>query len=210
MTLSALLAKTPQTQKKLVCMSTNCGCTGHLIKNCYWKRGGKEGQFPLNFGHQRNTTPAQTAPKAETPTANLATTAAPPGQTTYTLMANPQCAPAAWLGNFNRHHLMWDNERNRHLFTRANLAVSEVLIDMVTRHGMVMMLACGTLMLEAKQTKDLTRPNNVFVSDQLRQDIIQCEVKQSHQHAGTDHSPIITILHAKAEAAREEKGQPEL
>lgn len=22
-----------------------------------------------------------------------------------------------WVGNFNRHHLMWDYSRNRHLFT---------------------------------------------------------------------------------------------
>ncbi|KAF9051259.1 Endonuclease/exonuclease/phosphatase, partial [Panaeolus papilionaceus] len=26
-----------------------------------------------------------------------------------------------WVGDFNRHHPMWDEERNNHLFTRTNL-----------------------------------------------------------------------------------------
>jgi len=26
-----------------------------------------------------------------------------------------------WLGDFNRHHPEWDEERNSHLFTRENL-----------------------------------------------------------------------------------------
>jgi hypothetical protein len=34
---------------------TNPGCkaiykTSHTIENCYWSGGGKEGQFPPNFG----------------------------------------------------------------------------------------------------------------------------------------------------------------
>ena len=49
-TLTALFTKTSQPQKKLVCVNPNCGRTGHAIKNCYWKGGGKEGQFPPNFG----------------------------------------------------------------------------------------------------------------------------------------------------------------
>ena len=32
-----------------------------------------------------------------------------------------------WMGDFNTHHLMWDEERNSHLFTRANLDKAQVI-----------------------------------------------------------------------------------
>ncbi|KNZ80321.1 hypothetical protein J132_06392, partial [Termitomyces sp. J132] len=59
-TSTALLTKMPQTQRKLVCANSNCGRTGHTIENCYWKGGGKEGQFPPNFGRRQNAAPSQT------------------------------------------------------------------------------------------------------------------------------------------------------
>ena len=42
-TSTALLAKAPQQQRKLVCANSNCGRTGHTIKNCYQHGEGKEG-----------------------------------------------------------------------------------------------------------------------------------------------------------------------
>ena len=33
-----------------------------------------------------------------------------------------------WCGNFNRHHPLWDEERNRHLFTAVALRELEVLL----------------------------------------------------------------------------------
>ncbi|KAJ6479829.1 hypothetical protein C8R45DRAFT_1156024 [Mycena sanguinolenta] len=49
---------------------TNPGCkavnkTSHTIENCYWPGGGKEGQFPANFG--RNRPQARQAGAAEDP-----------------------------------------------------------------------------------------------------------------------------------------------
>ena len=41
-----------------------------------------------------------------------------------------------WLGDFNRHHLVWDKERNTYLFTRAALEVAQPLLDMVSLHNM--------------------------------------------------------------------------
>lgn len=38
-----------QSKQRLVCINPNCRRNGHAIENCYWKRGGKEGQFPPNF-----------------------------------------------------------------------------------------------------------------------------------------------------------------
>lgn len=59
-----------------------------------------------------------------------------------------------WVGDFNRHHPMWDHPRNGHLFTRANLNAAEELIAMVTRHRMVMTLRLGVPTLEAMSTKN--------------------------------------------------------
>ncbi|KAK0224883.1 hypothetical protein EDD85DRAFT_778058, partial [Armillaria nabsnona] len=46
---------------------SNPGCkardrTGRTVENCYWPGGGKEGQFPPNFGRQRRANHATTAP----------------------------------------------------------------------------------------------------------------------------------------------------
>jgi hypothetical protein len=63
---------------KKVC--TNCGRKGHLAIDCYWKGGGKEGQFPPGFGQRGNfnknnataTTPSAGTAAAQTPVANAA------------------------------------------------------------------------------------------------------------------------------------------
>ena len=35
-----------------------------------------------------------------------------------------------WVGDFNRHHPMWDELRNDHLFTSANLDAAETLLEL--------------------------------------------------------------------------------
>lgn len=50
------------------CTNPNCKakkCTTHITANCYWPGGGKEGQFPPNFGQRSK--------------ANIATTTSTPG-----------------------------------------------------------------------------------------------------------------------------------
>ena len=72
---TALQAQTNQSKLKLVCVNLNCQQTGHVIKNCYWKGGGKQGLFPPNFQNQgkisctlSNETPGQQT----IPAANIA------------------------------------------------------------------------------------------------------------------------------------------
>jgi hypothetical protein len=36
-----------------------------------------------------------------------------------------------WLGDFNRHHLIWNEARNAHLFTQANLNLTQPLLNML-------------------------------------------------------------------------------
>ena len=45
-----------------------------------------------------------------------------------------------WCGDFNRHHPMWDEERNRHLFTVQALEESLKLITLAADHDMYMAL----------------------------------------------------------------------
>ena len=85
------MALQAQTKPKLVCINSNCKWDGHTIKNCYWKGGRKEGQFPPNF---RNRDKMMKTPSTETPTpmtpliAKVATSnAQPQPHITYALLA---------------------------------------------------------------------------------------------------------------------------
>lgn len=95
---SGILATALQTQSKprLVCVNPNCQRSGHVIENCYWKGGGKEGLFPPNFQNKGKTPrtlpsnmPMQTATQTTTPAANVAASNTPQTQdqpqVTYTL-----------------------------------------------------------------------------------------------------------------------------
>jgi hypothetical protein len=48
-----------------------------------------------------------------------------------------------WLGDFNRHHPLWDKPEDNRLFTRDALEAAETLIKVTTEHGMEMALALG-------------------------------------------------------------------
>jgi len=48
-----------------------------------------------------------------------------------------------WLGNFNRHHPMWEDEENERLFTHQNLDSASTLIDLLADHDMQMTLPHG-------------------------------------------------------------------
>lgn len=41
-----------------------------------------------------------------------------------------------WLGDFNRHHPVWDEERNTHLFTKVALEAAQPLLNMISKHNM--------------------------------------------------------------------------
>jgi len=41
-----------------------------------------------------------------------------------------------WLGNFNRHHPLWDEGRNAHLFTRSNLEKAQEIIDLAANYDL--------------------------------------------------------------------------
>ena len=80
-----------------------------------------------------------------------------------------------WVGDFNRHHPMWDELRNKHLFTTTNLEAAERLIDSTILFDMEMALPPGQATLKSFSTGNRTRTDNVFCSNQLSSAILKCK-----------------------------------
>ena len=80
-----------------------------------------------------------------------------------------------WGGDFNRHHPLWDEERNHHLFTPATIQAAGRLLEGVADHNMVMILPKDIPTLEAKATKNWTHPDNVFCSTGAEGLVVSCD-----------------------------------
>jgi hypothetical protein len=98
-----------------------------------------------------------------------------------------------WLGDFNRHHPMWEDEENNRLFTHQNLNNAGTLIDLLADHDMQMILPQGIPTIR-NSASNLTRPDNVFASSQLIEWITKCDTKPDDQPPTADHFPIATTL----------------
>ena len=61
-----------------------------------------------------------------------------------------------WLGDFNRHHPFWDEERNDHLFMTATLASSQKILDLLADYSMTQTLPKDTPTLQASSTGNWT------------------------------------------------------
>ncbi|KIK35157.1 hypothetical protein CY34DRAFT_17202 [Suillus luteus UH-Slu-Lm8-n1] len=96
-----------------------------------------------------------------------------------------------WLGNFNRHHPMWEDIRNRHLF---NYRFSQPLIDLITDYGMLQLLPCGIPTLQANATGNWTRPDNVLGTEGTLDAVITCNTEPAKRGPKTDHLPILLTL----------------
>ena len=48
-----------------------------------------------------------------------------------------------WAGDFNRHHPLWDNDKDTHLFTNQALRNAEGIIALLAEHEMTMALPKG-------------------------------------------------------------------
>jgi len=106
-----------------------------------------------------------------------------------------------WMGDFNRHHPMWEPSSNTHLFTAANLDAAGMLINLLAIYNLVQVLPKGIATLEASNTKNLTRPDNVFCSADLMQAFASCTVEYHLRPIITDHFPIISSLEFHPEIA---------
>jgi hypothetical protein len=96
-----------------------------------------------------------------------------------------------WLGDFNRHHPLWEEERNDHLM---DYTAAQPLIDLLADHGMNQSLPKGEPTLQASSTGNWTRPDNVFCTDHTMDFFTKCNTNPALRGPKTDHVPIHSIL----------------
>jgi exonuclease III len=96
-----------------------------------------------------------------------------------------------WLGDFNRHHPIWEEDTNSHLFEPENYITP--LLDLLYRHDMLLALPKGipTFQTSAGQW---TRPDNVWRSNSQDDLIQRCDVIPNIRPPLADHMPIITVI----------------
>ena len=96
-----------------------------------------------------------------------------------------------WLGDFNRHHPMWEDESNEHLFESEDFI--QPLLELLYKFNMTMALPKG---LPTYQTvaNNWTRPDNVWRMNHQDDLINRCDVMAAIRPPQMDHLPIVTIL----------------
>ena len=99
-----------------------------------------------------------------------------------------------WAGDFNRHHPLWDNDEDTHLFTQQAITRAEGLIELIATYDLTMVLPKGFPTLQHMVTKRFSRPDNVFSTPGLSDLITKCEVVPSLRPTSTDHFPIVTNI----------------
>jgi hypothetical protein len=103
------------------------------------------------------------------------------------------------MGDFNRHHPMWEMTSNSHLSTAANLDATGILINLLAECNLIQALPPGIATLEASNTKNHTRPDNIFCSAEIEQMFTKCSVEYQLRPIITDHFPIISTLDLQPE-----------
>jgi len=79
-----------------------------------------------------------------------------------------------WLGDFNTHHPIWDENRNSHLFMHANLNKAQVVIDAMANYNLQMLLPKDIPTLCAMASQNFTHLDNVLASSSLQELITEC------------------------------------
>lgn len=95
-----------------------------------------------------------------------------------------------WLGDFNRHHPLWESVSNRHLNSSEDLI--EPLLTLLRDYDMDLSLPpeIPTLFTSGGRW---TRPDNVWHSHHDHNPIISCNTVSEICPPVTDHLPVITV-----------------
>ena len=112
-------------------------------------------------------------------------------------------ANVIWLGDFNRHHPLWDDPNDDWLFTPEAMDAMEVLIEAIADIGLELALPSGTPTHQHNVTKSWSRLDQVFLSDHADHMMISCDTQMDLRGILTDHLPIVTILNLLIEPAAE-------
>jgi len=96
-----------------------------------------------------------------------------------------------WLGDFNCHHPMWEDDSNEHLFEPEDFI--SPLIELLYKNDMLLTLPKGIPTFQAS-SGNWTRPDNVWRSCDLDNLIVLCDTASAIRPPLADHMPIVTIL----------------
>lgn len=104
-------------------------------------------------------------------------------------------------GDFNRHHPLWEENRNHHTFTKGNLDAAWRIIDIIATRYLTQTPPKNFPVLQSTSSKDWTGPDDVFVSDSLLDSLVKCVTLPNTRPIRTDHIPVITILDTSVKKA---------
>jgi hypothetical protein len=122
---------------------------------------------------------------------------------TELLQANSNAAHVLWVGDFNRHHLYWDDSRDARLFTSGAIEAAEKLIEALADVSLELTLPSGTPTHKHNVTKHWSRLDQVFISDHSKNILTPCNTQPDHWGINTDHLPILTELNLKADVVED-------
>jgi len=104
-----------------------------------------------------------------------------------------------WLGDFNRHHPLWDNLEDTWLFTNEATEAAKKLIEVVADAGLELMLPSRILMHKHNVTKHWSRLNQVFLLEHSSKTLISCNPLPEERGINIDHLPVLTVLRLKVD-----------
>ncbi|KAF5375879.1 hypothetical protein D9615_008261 [Tricholomella constricta] len=96
-----------------------------------------------------------------------------------------------WLGDFNRHHPLWESIDNRHL--NSSEAAIRPLLNLLRDYDMELTLPPARHTLQTAGDR-WTRPDNVWRSHHPVDPVISCDMNAGLRPPITDHLPIITVV----------------
>ena len=96
-----------------------------------------------------------------------------------------------WLGDFNRHHPIWEDDKNEHLFEPEDRIA--LLINLLYKFDMLLALPKGKPMLQMS-AGNWTRPDNIWRCNTPDDPIVRCNTVPAICPPLADHLPIITIM----------------
>ena len=96
-----------------------------------------------------------------------------------------------WLGDFNRHHPIWEDDINSHLFEPENFITP--FLDTLYGNDMLLALPKGIPTFQTN-TGRWTRPDNVWRNNSATDPIQRCDVIPNIRPPLADHMPIITVV----------------
>ncbi|KAG2051751.1 DNase I-like protein [Suillus hirtellus] len=100
-----------------------------------------------------------------------------------------------WLGDFNCHHVLWEEERNRHLCEpRQAQANAQAWIELMADYGMCQALVKDKPTLQSTRTGNWTQPDNVFCTEHTLEAFTICDTAPRLCPPKMDHIPILSTL----------------